>query len=81
MQKWGLRSTKNNKGKKNIYKKYRYCLQIHYLFKTARIRIRIRQSYPDQYQIEKQDLDLYQIEKQNPDPYIKYLDPQHCRLG
>jgi hypothetical protein len=55
-----------------IYKK-KYC----YLFETARIRIhkRIKQSYPDPYQIEKQDPDPLQSEKQDLDQ--KGLDPQH----
>ncbi len=41
-------------------------------------RIRIKQSDPDPYQIEKQDPDpvLYQTEKQ--DPYQKGLDPHRC---
>ncbi len=51
----------------------------HYLFKTVRIQIRIKQSDPDPYQIEKQDTDIdpYQNEKQGPDPYQKSLDLQH----
>jgi hypothetical protein len=58
---------------------------VHYLFAT--VRIRIKQSDPDLYQIEKQDPDLYQSEKQDPEPYqsekegpdlyLKGLDPQH----
>ncbi len=49
-----------------------------YLFETVRIRIRIKQSDPDSYKMEKQDPDPYQSEKQDPDPYQKCLDPQHC---
>ncbi len=44
-----------------------------------RIRIRIKQSDPDQ--IEKQDPDRYQSDKQHPDPYTKDLDPQHWFRG
>jgi hypothetical protein len=46
---------------------------------TARIRIRmcIKQSNPDPYQIKKKDPDQYQSEKQDPDPYQKGLDPQY----
>ncbi len=43
----------------------------------GRIRIHIKQSDPDLYQIEKQDPDPYQSEKQDPDLYQKSLDPQH----
>jgi hypothetical protein len=52
---------------------------VHYLFETVRIRIRIKQSDPDPYQIEKQDTDKdpYQSEKQGPDPDQKGLDLQH----
>ncbi len=51
---------------------------MHYLFETLRIWIHaIKQSDPDPYQIEKQNLDQYQSEKQDPDPYQKGLDPQH----
>jgi hypothetical protein len=49
-----------------------------------RIRICIKQSDPDPYQIEKNypDPDRYQSEKQDPDPYPKRLDPQHwVKLG
>jgi hypothetical protein len=46
------------------------------------IRIRINQSDPDPYEIEKQDPDRepdrYQSEKQDPDPYQKGLDTHHC---
>ncbi len=62
-----------------------------YLLETVRIRIRIKQSDPDPYQIEKQDPDPYQSEKQDPDPYQsekqdpdpyqKGLDPQHWLWG
>jgi hypothetical protein len=41
---------------------------VHFLFETARIRIRIKQSDPDPYQIGKQD----------PVPYQKGPDLQHC---
>ncbi len=55
--------------KENQVKMYKkYCSRYHYLFETARIRIRIKQSDPDPFQSEKQD----------PDPYKKGLDPQHC---
>jgi hypothetical protein len=37
----------------------------------ARIRIRIKQSDPNPYQIEKPHPDRYQSEKQDPDPYQK----------
>jgi hypothetical protein len=49
--------------KENLVKMYtKYCF-----IEMVRIRIRIKQS----------DLDPYQIEKQDPAPYQKGLDPQH----
>jgi hypothetical protein len=45
-----------------------------------RIRTRIKQLDPDQYQIETQDPDPYQNEKQDPDPYQKGMDPQNWLL-
>jgi hypothetical protein len=45
--------------------------------KTVRIRIRVKQSNPGPYQIEKQDPDLNKREKKDPDPHQKGLDPQH----
>jgi hypothetical protein len=62
----------------------KYCYRyITYLFETVRIRIRIKWSDPDPYQIEKQDPypDTYQSEKQDPDPYQKGLDLQQCKNG
>jgi hypothetical protein len=44
---------------------------VHYRFEMARIHIRIKQSDPDPYQIDKQDLNPYQSAKQD-------LDPHHC---
>jgi hypothetical protein len=41
----------------------------HYLFEMDRIQIRMKQQYPDPYQIEKQEPDPFQSEKQDPDPY------------
>jgi hypothetical protein len=46
----------------------------------VKIWIRIKQSDPDQYQIEKQDPDPYQSEKQAPDPHQKSLVLQHWFL-
>jgi hypothetical protein len=43
-----------------------------YLFETVRIRIHIKHSDPDPYQIEKQDPDPYQSEKQDPGPVSKW---------
>ncbi len=51
---------------------------VHYRFEMVRIHVRIKQSDPDPYQIDKQDLNPYQSEKQDLDPYQKGLDPQHC---
>jgi hypothetical protein len=49
-----------------MYKMYGTVLgTLPYLFKTVRIRICIKQSDPNPYQIEKQDTDQYQIEKQD----------------
>ncbi len=50
----------------------------------VRIRIRIKWTDPDPYQIEKQDPDLYKSEKQDPKPHKKGLYPQHwpiCRIS
>ncbi len=68
-------SDKENQVK--MYKKF--CFRIisyHYFFETVRIQIRIKQSDPDLYQIEKLYPDPYQSEKQDPDQ--RGLDPQHC---
>jgi hypothetical protein len=43
----------------------------------AMIHVRIKQSYPDPYQIGKQDPDPDKSAKQDPDPHQKGLNPQH----
>ncbi len=62
--------------KKNQAEMQKVLFQVHYLFETTRVWIRIRVKQPDldPYKIEKQDPDPYQCEKQNPDPYQKGLD-------
>ncbi len=40
--------------------------------------VRIKQSDPESYYIEKQDPYPYQSDKQDTDPYQKGLDLQHC---
>jgi hypothetical protein len=55
-----------------MYKKY-LLFKVQYLFETARIRIRIKQSDPDQ--IENQDPDPFQSEQQDPDPHHKCSVP------
>ncbi len=78
---FGLDGPTDKENQVKMYKKY--CLGT-LLFETVRIRIRIKKSDPDPYQIEKQkqdpDLNRYQSEKQDldPYPYQKGLDPQHC---
>jgi hypothetical protein len=46
-----------------------------------RIRFRIKQPNPDQYQVGKQDPDPYQSEKHDRDPCQKGLDPQQWLIG
>jgi hypothetical protein len=68
---WTYRQGKSSKDVQKVL------FQVLYLFERVRIRIHIKQSDPDPYQIEKQDPDQYQSEKQDPDQYQKGLDPQH----
>jgi hypothetical protein len=50
---------------------------VHYLLETIRIRMRIKQSDPNPYNLEKHDPIRIKVKKQDPDPYQKGLDSKH----